>query len=113
MRSYLFVPGDSEKKLTKALRSGADVMLIDLEDSVALPNKEAARTITADFIRANKNRTDRPRLFVRVNALDTGLTDQDLEAVVPADPDGIMQPKTISGQCVTALDVKLSARRGW
>lgn len=110
MRSYLFVPGDSEKKLAKGLGSDADVLLIDLEDSVALPNKANARKIAADFVKANRNQEKRPLLFVRVNALDTGLTDDDLAEIVAAGPDGIMVPKTLSGQCITQVDAKVSAQ---
>lgn len=110
MRSYLFVPGDSEKKLAKGLGSEADVLLIDLEDSVALPNKTEARKIAANFVKTNRDKKDRPLLFVRVNALDTGLTDEDLAAIVPAGPDGIMVPKTLSGQCITQVDAKVIAQ---
>ena len=109
MRSYLFVPGDSAKKLQKAITSGADVILIDLEDSVALANKQKARDTTASFLHEHCASSSRPKLFVRVNALDTDLTDDDLHAVIPLAPDGIMLPKSISGQNVTALDVKLQA----
>jgi citrate lyase subunit beta/citryl-CoA lyase len=110
MRSYLFVPGDSEKKLAKGLGSDAEGLLIDLEDSVALPNKANARKIAADFVKANRNQEKRPLLFVRVNALDTGLTDDDLAEIVAAGPDGIMVPKTLSGQCITQVDAKVSAQ---
>lgn len=110
MRSYLFVPGDSEKKLAKGLGSEADVLLIDLEDSVALPNKAEARKIAAAFVKTNRDLEKRPRLFVRVNALDTGLTDDDLAEIVAAGPDGIMVPKTLSGQCITQVDAKISAQ---
>ncbi len=85
-------------------------MLIDLEDSVALSNKAEARKVTAAFIKANRDLTDRPKLFVRVNALDTDLTQDDLAEIIPAAPDGIMQPKTLSGQCVSKLDVMISAQ---
>ena len=55
MRSLLFVPGDSQRKLEKALASGADALLIDLEDSVALDAKENARQVTAAFVAEMKN----------------------------------------------------------
>ncbi|SNZ08456.1 HpcH/HpaI aldolase/citrate lyase family protein [Cohaesibacter gelatinilyticus] len=110
MRSYLFVPGDSEKKLAKGLGSEADVLLIDLEDSVALSNKAEARKIAAAFVKTNRDQKDRPLLFVRVNALDTGLTDEDLTEIIPAAPDGIMVPKTLSGQCITRIDAKVTAQ---
>ncbi|MEZ5811595.1 MAG: CoA ester lyase [Rhizobiaceae bacterium] len=92
MRSWLFVPGDSEKKLAKGLDSGADALIIDLEDSVAASSKQAAREICAAFLTANRD-TAAPVLFVRVNAFDTGLTTADLEAVMPAAPAGIVLPK--------------------
>ena len=113
MRSLLFVPGDSEKKLAKALQSGADVLLIDLEDSVSATHKPEARRIAADFIA--QNRRTGPKLFVRLNDLETGLTEDDLAGVMPAKPDGVMLPKSNSGHDVTRLSAKLNvheARNG-
>ena len=92
MRSLLFVPGDSARKLEKALGSGADALLLDLEDSVALSAKEDARKATASFLAAACKEPDRPRLYVRINGLTTGLTDGDLDAVMAAGPDGLMLP---------------------
>jgi citrate lyase subunit beta/citryl-CoA lyase len=109
MRSLLFVPGDSEKKLEKSLASGADVLILDLEDSVAPTSKAAAREITAGFIRERRKDTA-ARIYVRVNDLGTGLTDDDLAAVMPAAPDGIMLPKAEGGMDVTHLAVKLRVR---
>lgn len=110
MRSLLFVPGDSERKLEKALSSGADVLLVDLEDSVALDAKQAARDITARFLAAQREVASRPRLYVRVNALDTGQTDADLAAVMAAMPEGIMLPKSVSGADVQHLAAKLAVQ---
>ncbi|MBZ9601832.1 HpcH/HpaI aldolase/citrate lyase family protein [Phyllobacterium chamaecytisi] len=107
MRSLLFVPGDSEKKLEKGLTSGADVLLIDLEDSVSVERKEAARTIAAEFLAANRDRPS-PRLFVRINDLTSGLADDDLAAVMPSLPHGILLPKSNSGKDVTRLSAKLN-----
>jgi len=108
MRSLLFVPGDSEAKLGKAARSGADALIVDLEDSVSASAKTRAREVAAAFLGA----ADRsgPALLVRVNALGTGLTDADLEAVLPARPAGIVLPKPISGEDVALLDAKITAR---
>ncbi|WP_425086888.1 HpcH/HpaI aldolase/citrate lyase family protein [Stappia sp.] len=108
MRSLLFVPADSERKLAKGLDSGADVLLIDLEDSVALDAKENARIVAARFLAEARERSERPRLYVRVNALDTGETNADLAAVMPAAPEGIMLPKSVSGASVQQLDAKLA-----
>lgn len=110
MRSLLFVPGDSPKKLEKGLSSGADVLLIDLEDSVALDAKEEARRVTSAFLAENRNSESRPRLFVRVNGLTTGLIDADLDGVMPASPDGIVLPKTVGGADVAHLGAKLAVR---
>lgn len=104
MRSLLFVPGDSEKKLAKGLESGADALIIDLEDSVAAGRKEAARRLTAEVVTGAKAG---PLLYVRVNDLSTGLTDDDLAAVVKAGPGGIMLPKSNSGEDVARLAVRL------
>jgi citrate lyase subunit beta/citryl-CoA lyase len=110
MRSLLFVPGDSARKLEKALAADADVLLVDLEDSVALTAKEEARRTTADFLRQAKSEAGRPLLFVRVNALATGLTDADLDGIMAAGPDGIMLPKAIGGSDVSHLGAKLAVR---
>ncbi len=98
MRSLLFVPADSEKKLAKGFGSGADALILDLEDSVALSNKEAARKSATDYLKS----ADRsgPKLVLRINALDTPFWQADLEAIIPAKPDMIVIPKTLSGACV-------------
>lgn len=90
-RSWLFVPGDSERKLAKGLAGDADALIVDLEDAVAPSNKDAGRTLAAQFVAAHAD--VRSRLWVRVNALDTGLAEADLAAIVPAQPGGIVLPK--------------------
>jgi citrate lyase subunit beta / citryl-CoA lyase len=110
MRSLLFVPADDEKKLAKGLGSGADAMLIDLEDSVAISRKAEARKIAAEFITQARQTVSRPRLFVRINAHGTGMVSDDLDAVMPAAPDGIMLPKSQSGDDVSLLSAKLAVR---
>ncbi|HEX6978831.1 MAG TPA: CoA ester lyase [Alphaproteobacteria bacterium] len=107
MRSLLFVPADSERKLTKAVDSGADVLLLDLEDSVAPARKEAARVMAAEFLKA---RPAGLRVFVRINPLSGGMSAADLDAVVPGRPDGIMLPKCAGGADVRALDDMLAQR---
>jgi citrate lyase subunit beta/citryl-CoA lyase len=110
MRSLLFVPADSERKLDKALASGADMLLIDLEDSVAPAGKEAARRSAAAFIRRHGGAAGVPKLYVRVNGLATGLIDEDLAAVCIAGCDGIMLPKAEGGPDVSQLDAKITVR---
>jgi len=109
MRSLLFVPGDSPSKLEKARLSGADALILDLEDSIASERKAEARAITLAFLNEFASRADRPRLFVRVNGLHTGLTDDDLQ-VVAGRPDGVMLPKAEGGASIIHLDAKLAAR---
>lgn len=109
MRSLLFVPGDSEKKLAKGFASGADVVIVDLEDSVSQNNKAAARQVACEFILANRAATQ-SLVYVRVNDLTTGLTDDDLAAVVRAAPDGVMLPKSNGGVDVQHLATKLRVR---
>lgn len=105
MRSLLFVPGDSERKLEKGLQSGADALIIDLEDSVSAANKPAARELTAKFLAERKEIG--PILLVRVNDLSTGLMDDDLAAVMGSAPDAIMLPKCGGLDDVIRLSAKL------
>jgi len=102
MRSLLFVPGDSERKLARGFDAGADVVILDLEDSVSADGKARARGLAAE---AAAGRTG---VAVRVNALSTGLTEDDLAAVVPARPDMIMLPKAETGADVAHLSALLS-----
>jgi len=110
MRSLLFVPADSARKLEKSLTSGADAVIVDLEDAVAQDRKEAARASAAVFLKEAGSAKERPRLFVRVNGLESGLTDADLDAVLPAKPDAVVLPKAEGGASIIHLDVKLTAR---
>ena len=110
MRSLLFVPGDSPRKLDKAMGAGADVLLVDLEDSVAPTAKAAARATAAAFLAEAVKATPRPRLYVRVNPLSSGLIDDDLAAVMRGAPDGILLPKACGGRDVTHLDAKIAVR---
>src|SRR6266700_654893 len=110
MRSLLFVTADGGKKLDKAMASGADAVIVDLEDSIAPERKAAARGLAAGFLKAAVAQASRPRLIVRINGLLTGLADDDLDAVVPARPDAIMLPKAEGGAAVVHADAKLSAR---
>jgi citrate lyase subunit beta/citryl-CoA lyase len=106
LRSLLFVPGDRPDRMQKALGSGADALILDLEDAVAPAAKPAARQAVADFLAI------RPRtlpLWVRINPLGSGLADADLAAVVGAAPDGIVLPKAEGGSAVLALDQQLTA----
>ena len=110
MRSLLFVPADGGSKLDKAMASGADGVIIDLEDSIAAASKESARKLALDFLKGAQTRMDRPQLLVRINGLDTGMTDADLDAVVPGKPDAVLLPKAEGGATVIHLDAKLTVR---
>src|SRR5260221_8524730 len=94
MRSLLFAPGDSEKKLAKTLASKADVLILALENPVVAERKAEARRITRDFIAAAPGG---PELFVRVNPLASGMILDDLAAVVGAAPHGDVLPKAAGG----------------
>ena len=109
LRSMLFIPGDSEKKISKVADCGADAVIFDLEDAVAPENKSLARSMVPQYM-AKTPRGQRPtQYWVRVNPFDTGLTLADLAAVVPANPDGIMQPKTDGPEDIQRLSYYLDA----
>lgn len=106
MRSILFVSGDSTRKFAKSLGTAADALVLDLEDSVATSEKEAARATVAGMLGADRAGK---ALIVRVNALDTGLTLPDLAAVMPGRPDGILLPKSRGGSDIAEVADYLSA----
>lgn len=108
LRSLLFVPGDSEKKLAKSTSTAADALILDLEDSVAPERTTAARSMVAEFLRAHPNRTQQ-QCWVRINPLQTPQALADLVAVMPARPNGIMLPKPLNAKDVQQLDHCLSA----
>jgi citrate lyase subunit beta/citryl-CoA lyase len=110
MRSLLFIPGDSPKKLDKGLGSGADALLLDLEDSISPQRKVEARETTLAFLKQAVPVKERPRIYVRINGFATGLTDADLDVIVAGRPDGIMFPKAEGGAAVAHCDAKITAR---
>src|SRR5258708_34059391 len=91
MRSMLFVPADSERKLARGLDSGADALILDLEDSVAAANRPTARKLAREFLEAHG--PDRILRYVRINPLPRGLALDDLAATVAGRPDGLLLPK--------------------
>lgn len=118
LRSLLFVPGDSERKMAKAADSAADVLILDLEDSVAEPRKGVARGMVADYIRAQATRL-RASLYVRMNPLGTPGAMVDLAAVCVPGLAGIMLPKIRSfadiqrlGHCLDALEAGAGIEQG-
>jgi citrate lyase subunit beta/citryl-CoA lyase len=109
LRSWLFVPGDSERKLARAPDSGADALILDLEDSVAEARRPAARALVAGFLRAAPPATA-ARAWVRINALTTPAAREDLAAVLPGRPAGIVLPKAAGPDEVQALAALLDAQ---
>jgi citrate lyase subunit beta/citryl-CoA lyase len=107
-RSWLFAPGDSERKMEKATAGAADIVIFDLEDAVTEDEKPKSRAMISDFLAAQP-KEDRGRLWVRVNPLDGPHTLADLAAVIPAQPGGIMLPKSRGRADVELLDHYLSA----
>ena len=106
MRSMLFVPADSERKLARGLESGADALILDLEDSVAAANRPTARKLARDFLEAHGS--DRILRYVRVNPLASGIALDDLAATVAGRPDGILLPKCVPDD-IRTLDHYLAA----
>lgn len=90
MRSLLFVPADSERKLARAQSAGADALILDLEDSVTAARKPVARSLAAEYLRSARERGD---VWVRINDRGSGLAGEDLAALVPRQPAGIVLPK--------------------
>jgi len=110
MRSLLFIPADSEKKLAKGLASGADCLILDLEDSVAPEAKQKAREQAFAFLADAVPGSPRPRLYVRVNGLTSGLTEADLSAIMRAPPDGVLLPKCVNGAAIQHLGAMLAVK---
>lgn len=107
-RSWLFVPGDSERKQAKAVESGADALILDLEDSVAPARRSRAREQVRAFLRSREPRGAQ-RWWVRVNGLASGELLADLAAVMAGAPDGIVLPKISSLEEVLEVHHYLSA----
>lgn len=108
MRSWLFAPGDSQKKIEKAASGSADIVLFDLEDAVAEEEKPKARELVSAFLKTQSAEARR-RLWVRVNPLDGPHTLADLAAIMPGAPGGIMLPKARGRHDTEVLDHYLSA----
>ncbi len=108
LRSMLFVPGDSERKLVKGAGSGADALVLDLEDAVAADRLPLARTMVREYLAGHRDRS-KQELWVRCNPLSTEKALPDLAAIAGGPPDGILLPKTTSAADVVTLDHFLSA----
>jgi citrate lyase subunit beta/citryl-CoA lyase len=107
LRSLLFVPGDRPDQMAKALKSGADVLILDLEDAVRHDRKSEARASVAAFLRESDRSI---ALLVRINPLGSGLTDDDLAVVLPARPDAIVLPKAEGAETVRRLLARMAAQ---
>ena len=101
IRSFLFVPGDSERKLEKAAGAGADAVIVDLEDSVSAENRPRARELAREYIDGRED------IWLRINPVDSGEAMADLQAVMPAALSGIVLPKARSADDATRLATKL------
>jgi len=109
MRSLLFIPGDESATFAAALLS-ADALIFDLTAASAQARMDHARQSLRDFIFRARRSKERPRLFVRINGLETGMAGLDLDAIMPAGPDGIVLPYARSGADVQHLGAKLAVR---
>jgi citrate lyase subunit beta/citryl-CoA lyase len=121
MRSMLFVPADSERKLVKAMAAGADAVILDLEDSISIEGKPRARGMAREFLQS-RGRTNAgansagdsagivpqaPAVYVRINGLSTPFWQDDVAALSGNVPDGVMLPKSESGEHVHRLSIAL------
>jgi len=107
-RSWLFAPGDSERKMEKAAASDADIVVFDVEDAVVEDAKPRARSMISGFLNTQSDAA-RSRLWVRINPLQGSHALADLAAVIPKRPGGIMLPKACGRADVDKLDNYLSA----
>ena len=108
IRSWLFVPGDSERKLQKGRENEADALILDLEDAVSNDRQAVGREMVRDFLSVHRDRSSQ-QLWVRINPLDTELSLGDLAAIIPGAPDGIVVPKVHSAADINVLGNYLSA----
>ena len=108
LTSLLFVPGDSEKKMTKGQSTAASALILDLEDAVAIERIETARGMVKEFLASRPDRS-RQQLWVRINPLGTPLSLPDLVAIAGGGPDGILLPKVESAKDIVVLDHYLTA----
>lgn len=109
-RSWLLVPGDNESKLVRAPESGAHAIIVDLADAVAPHNRPQARTLARDWLQAHRRQVLENRRisrWVRISAVDTGMWRDDLAAVMPAGPDGIVLPRAAGPEQVRQLAAEL------
>jgi citrate lyase subunit beta/citryl-CoA lyase len=108
-RSWLFIPGDSERKLGKARETGADALIIDLEDAVSADRKQAGRALTREWLHRETGRIVDQQVWVRINAVDTGLWHDDLAAIMAGAPAGIMVPKAEGPDQIAQIGEALDA----
>ena len=108
MRSLLIAPAD-EQRLAEALESGADAVIVDLAQA-APAERAAARAAAARFLKEARGRGGGPALIVRINPLDSGETDADLDAVMAGAPDAILLPGSLGAASVQQLSAKLAVR---
>jgi len=106
-RSWLFIPGDSDRKLAKAQATGADALIIDLEDAVSDERKPIGRATTAAWLGDAANRGGDSQVWVRINALDTRLWRDDLAAIIGGAPIGIMVPKAAGPDQIAQISAEL------
>ena len=107
-RSLLFVPGDRPDRFEKAAASGADALILDLEDSVAPERKQKARDDVAQYLSSRK---EGPAVLVRINPLDSDFVSGDLDALIGLGFDGLVLPKAEGAASISQLDSLLAARK--
>ena len=108
-RSWLFIPADSERKLAKARETGAHAVIVDLEDAVSADRKAVGRAIAGEWLRQESGASADQQVWVRINALDTGLWRDDLAAIIAGAPAGIMVPKAEGPDQIARIGEDLAA----
>ncbi|MEM2305743.1 MAG: aldolase/citrate lyase family protein, partial [Candidatus Methanomethylicia archaeon] len=109
LRSLLFVPANSWRMITRSLSERADAIVLDLEDSVPIGEKETARWFIKDFLEDIEDKPKSSSIFVRVNSISSGLYGEDVKYAVQKTLDGIVLPKTESGNDIFMLEEAIKA----
>jgi citrate lyase subunit beta/citryl-CoA lyase len=102
IRSFLFVPADSERKMQKAAGVGADALILDLEDAVAVEARPHARALAREYLLGKED------VWVRINPVDTDDSVADLQAIMSSAPAGIVLPKPVSAEAAVTLAQRLT-----
>lgn len=114
-RSLLFIPGNNERFLVKSTSLKPDILCFDLEDSVPSNDKQVARKLVAEHL-ASRQEDKESSIYVRINSVDSGLVEEDLDKIIVNGLDGIVIPKISNSQEVIEIADKIEtlvSKRGF